>query len=119
MAALMDVEERLESDVSYVRSDIADIKLDICALRDAVGRAKEDAASLRVEVHQNQAALRDEMHQRYAGPRQDVGTLRDEMHQRYVGLRHEIRRASLSNKIWMLLLIAAVLGVMAHGFKWL
>jgi uncharacterized coiled-coil protein SlyX len=34
-------------------------------------------------------------------------------------LNHKLTRGLASNRIWMLLQSAAVLGVMARGFKWL
>jgi hypothetical protein len=54
-----------------------------------------------------------------ANLRQDIDTLRDELHKSDARLWHEVTQASLSKKTWMFLLTAAVLGVMAHGFKWL
>jgi hypothetical protein len=34
-------------------------------------------------------------------------------------LEKALQRTSLSDRIWMLMTAAAILSVMAHGFKWL
>ena len=85
---------RLESDVAHIRADVADMKVDIRQLKDDLG-------NLRVEMNKGDASLRDEMHQGFAT------------------LERKMIRTSLSDKIWTLLMAAAILGVMAHGFKWL
>lgn len=85
---------RLESDVSHIRADIAEIKLDMRALRTEI-------SGLHTELHGLGTALRGELHAAVAQ------------------LDRRLTRGLASNRVWMLLQSAAVLGVMARGFKWL
>ncbi|MDE2261846.1 MAG: hypothetical protein KGL45_04925 [Gammaproteobacteria bacterium] len=85
---------RLESDVAHIRSDVAEIKLDIRELRDKV-----------IGIDK---ALREQMVGMDKDLRAEIG-----------GLRDSLTRGLASNRIWMLLQSAAILGVMARGFKWL
>jgi hypothetical protein len=92
---------RLESDVAHISSDVADIKIDVREIRKDLG------------------GLRDEMHR-------DLGGLRDEMREEFSALHRELAANSkaivqgdLKTRIWMLLLCAAMLGVVARGLHWL
>jgi hypothetical protein len=69
--------------VVHIRSDIADIKID---MRDI---------------------------------RRDLGGLRDEMRKEFAELHRAVIRGDLMTRIWMLLMCAAMLGVMARGLHWL
>lgn len=81
---------RLESDVAHIRSDIAEMKLDIRELRKEIG---ETGKSLSGEIEKLRA---------------DMGELK-------VKLTHGLG----SNRIWMLLQSAGILGIMARAFGWL
>jgi hypothetical protein len=77
---------------------------------------------LRAELH----GLRDELHANDKSLRAELQGLRDELHGVDTSLRgviaelnQKLTRGLAANQIWMLLQSAAILGVMARGFKWL
>ena len=88
---------RLESDVAHIRTDVAEAKTDIRELNNGIGVLKEKAVEL-------------------SG---DIKKLDVKVDKTAADLRAEIVKASLSITIWVIGLILVVLGVMAHGFKWL
>lgn len=69
-------------------------------LESHVARLESDVAHIRSDV---------------ADMKLDIRELRKEMTE----LRDGLTRGLASNRIWMLLQSAAILGVMARGFKWL
>lgn len=81
---------RLESDVAHIRSDIADMKLDIRALRGGLEGVRE-------QLQKSDASTSLKL----------------------ADLDHKLTRGIASTRISMLLLGAAILGVMARGFGWL
>jgi hypothetical protein len=81
---------KVESDVAHLRTEVADLKADHRQLRETV------------------IALT-----------KFVYDLRDEMHSSFVRLEAKIDKKSLQDRLWTGGLILTVLGVMAHGFKWL
>ena len=88
---------RLESDVAHMRTDIADLKLDVREIRAEVKTLNKSVSD-----------LRDEMHTSFA-----------RVDGRFALLENKIDRKSLQDRLWTGGLILTVLGVMAHGFKWL
>jgi hypothetical protein len=86
---------RLESDVTHMRTDIADLKADHRQLRDAVTALSKFVCD-----------MRDEMHTSFA-----------RVDGRFDKLESKIDRKSLQDRLWMGGLILTAL--MAHGFKWL
>ena len=103
---------RLESDVAHIRSDVADIKLDIRGLRTDLREVdkslRAEMQSLRAELHGVNTSLRAELHGVDTSLRGAIAEL-----------DQKLTRGLAANRIWMLLQSAAVLGVMARGFKWL
>jgi len=85
---------RLESDVAHIRADIAEMKVDIRGLNT---RLPAEIAALRTEAHELGTSVRAEI----------------------ARLDRDLTRGLASNRIWMLLQSAALLGVMARGFGWL
>jgi len=129
----------------HVRSDIAEIKVDLRAVKDSVHafraemqvsiselrlEMRESNAALRADLRADIASLRTEMVAAIGGLRTElvgaISGLRTEMHladhKLETGLRQEIGKVkdSLNGaKIWALLIAAALLGVMARGFHWI
>ena len=103
---------RLESDVAHIRSDVAEMKQDIRDLRKdlytSVDALKGSIAELRNETQGSIAGLRSETQRLFA-------ELRAEMHKGFA----ELRVARVFDRVWYLLMCAALLGVMARGFKWI
>jgi len=114
---------RLESDVAHIRSDVAEMKQDIRDLRKdlytSVDALKGSIAELRNETQGSIAGLRSEMQ----GSIAELGSetqrlfaeLRAEMHKGFA----DFRVARVFDRVWYLLMCAALLGVMARGFKWI
>lgn len=69
-------------------------------LESRVARLEADVANIRSDI---------------ADMKLDIRELRKELAE----LRDRLTRGLASNRIWMLLQSAAILGVMARGFKWL
>lgn len=85
---------RLESDVAHIRSDVAEMKLDIRELRKEVSAIDR---SLRAEI----------------------GGVREQVQKLEAALEQKLTKGIASTRIWTLLQSAALLAVMARGFKWL
>jgi septation ring formation regulator EzrA len=81
---------RLESDMAHVRSDVADLKTDIREMRRDLG------------------ALRDDVRKGF-----------DELHKELAGISKAMIRGDFMNRIWMLLMCGAMLGIVARGLHWL
>jgi hypothetical protein len=95
---------RLESDVAHIRSDVANLKSDI---RD-----------VRQEMRDGFVA----MHNEFGEFRKELGEFRKglgELHKEVAANGKAILRGDLMTRIWMLLLCAAMLGVMARGLHWI
>ena len=69
-------------------------------LESRVARLESDVAHLRSDVAEMKLDIR-------------------ELRQQIAELERKLIRGLASNRIWMLLQSAAILGVMARGFKWL
>lgn len=89
-AVAMMADQTLESRVARVESDVAYIRSDIAEM-------KADFREMRTEMRTEMRAL----------------------DKKIADLERQLMRGLASNRIWMLLQSAAVLGVMARGFKWL
>jgi peptidoglycan hydrolase CwlO-like protein len=110
---------RLEANVEHIQSDVTEIKGDLRQLSAKVDDLKDSMASSRVETITSIGSLRQEM-------RESGTSLREENRESVVSLRTEMRESIASLKIgramdrvWWLLMLAALLGVMARGFKWI
>jgi predicted nucleic acid-binding Zn-ribbon protein len=99
---------RLEADVSNIRTDISEMKVDIRELRTSLAQS-------RLENQREFATVRTEMQGIAKTLRDEIRELRDAQ----ANMRREITRTSLTDRIWMLMTGATILGIMAHGFKWI
>jgi hypothetical protein len=81
---------RLESDVTHLKSDVAYIKTDVR------------------EIRTNLGGLRDDVRKEFA-----------ELHREIAANGKAIIRGDLMNRVWTLLICAAMLGVVARGLHWL
>jgi len=94
VAAMVEMTEtrlvQLESDVDRLSSDVADLKTDVREMRKDLG------------------GLRDDMRKEFA-----------ELHKELAANSRAIIRGDLVNRLWMLLMCAAMLGVVARGLHWL
>jgi predicted RNase H-like nuclease (RuvC/YqgF family) len=110
---------RLESDVSHMQGDIADLKTDVREMRKDIAALKSDGADLRSEMCTGFAALRGETQAGDAALRLEMEKGFGKTDEALGTLEKALQRTSLNDRIWMLLTAAAILSVMAHGFKWI
>jgi chromosome segregation ATPase len=110
---------RLESDVSHLRTDVADIKVDLRALRDKVDGVE---TSLRGEIKGLEKSLQGEIKDLEKSLRGEITDLKDDNS----SLRHDIAAVRVeiaSAKSWGLALSMTLTGVMltvmARGFGWM
>jgi len=95
---------RLEEKVDHIQSDIKEMKGDIKDVRGDIRRVDGKIDAVRDSV----AALECKMLERFAAL--DSETLK--------GFA-DLREGQWKNKVWFLLTAAGILGIMAHGFKWI
>ena len=124
---------RLESDVTHMRTDIADLKLDVREIRVEVTTLNKSVSDLRDEMHTSFvkvdarfaemggkfdsrfAEMEGKFDSRFAGVDGRFTAVDSEL----ALLESRIDRKFLEVKLWMGGLLLTMLGVMAHGFKWL
>ena len=92
---------RLESDVAHIRTDVGEMRQDIRRLDAKIDVVSHSLAELRGEMRESNASLRGET-------KESIAVLRGEM-----------KSGRLADRIYWLLSMAAMLGVMAKGFKWI
>ena len=110
---------RLEEKTDHIQSDVAEIKADLRKM-DAkfdgkIDELKKDVSALRVEMKDSFAKVQGEMKDSFA-------RLQGEMKDSFSALQGQIGKINVGralDKVWMLLMLGAILGVMAHGFKWI
>lgn len=76
-----------------VESRVARLESDVTHIRADIAEMKLDIRELRAEVAK--------------------------LHEKFAQLEHKLTRGLAANRIWTLLQSAAILGVIARGFKWL
>lgn len=87
---------RLESDVSFIRTDVADIKAGLVQMRDRMDdgfkEVRGEIAGLRSEMHAEITGLRSETHAGFGAVRAEITGLRSEMRAEITGLRAQSER---------------------------
>jgi predicted nucleic acid-binding Zn-ribbon protein len=109
------VEDRiatLEADVRHIRTDVADTKIDIRRLNDKIDGVEQRLTAKLDEVNQRLTGKIDEVDRRLTDK---IASLTLSMEKSFAELK--IGRAL--DRVWWLLMSAALLAVMARGFKWL
>jgi SMC interacting uncharacterized protein involved in chromosome segregation len=127
------VEERvavLEANVEHIRSDISDIKVDIRRLNDKIDDVDHKLSDKIDAVDQKLTAKIDAVDQKLTakidGGDQKLMDKIDGMDQKFTGKFDSIAQAisdlklgHAHDRVWWLLMSAALLGVMARAFKWI
>jgi len=116
------VEERvavLEANVEHIRSDISDIKVDIRRLNDKIDDVDHKLSEKIDAVDQKLTNKIDAVDQRLTGKIDGVD-------QKFTGKFDSIAQAisdlkigHAHDRVWWLLMSAALLGIMARAFKWI
>jgi predicted transcriptional regulator len=130
------VEDRLgkiEAHIEHMRSDISDLKVDVRRLNEKVDEVDKRLGGKIDEVDKRLGEKIDDVDKRLCAKIDEVdkrlGEKIDEVDKRLTGkldglkdsMEKEFRtldRERLYDRVWFLLIAAAILGVMAHGFKW-
>jgi predicted transcriptional regulator len=130
------VEDRLgkiEAHIEHMRSDISDLKVDVRRLNEKVDEVDKRLGGKIDDVDKRLGEKIDEVDKRLCAKIDEVdkrlGEKIDEVDKRLTGkldglkdsMEKEFRtldRERLYDRVWFLLIAAAILGVMAHGFKW-
>ncbi len=88
---------RLEADVAHIKTDVADMKTDTREMRKDITAIRDSVVSLELRTRDLITALE----------------------QRMVASFTELKVGRVLDKVWSLTIAAALLGVMARGFKWI
>jgi predicted nucleic acid-binding Zn-ribbon protein len=106
---------RLETHTEHIQSDIADIKIDLRRLDDKIGRVDEKLTAKFDAVDQRLTAKFDAVESKIEAV--DL-RLTDKIEQLIQGVA-DLKSGKWETRAWWLVTLAAVLGVMARGFKWI
>jgi len=114
---------KLEAQVEHIRTDISDLKVDVRRLNDKIDGVDKRLCDKIDEVDKRLSGKIDEVDKRLNGKIDEVDkrlggkidNLRESMDQQFTKLN--VGRAH--DRVWFLLIGATILGVMAHGFKWI
>jgi chromosome segregation ATPase len=127
------VEERtvvLEADVKHIRSDVSELKVDGRRLNDKIDQvdqrlnAKIDGVEQRLsgkidEVDQRLGGKIDALDQRLSGK---IDSVKDSVANLALAMEKafaELKVGRALDRVWWLLMSAALLGIMARAFKWI
>jgi predicted nucleic acid-binding Zn-ribbon protein len=92
---------RLESDVAHIRSDVSEMKTDIRELKQGVGDLNKKVAEISGEIKNVDARLDAKIDK--------VAAV----------LQAEIAKSLSSVRVWWIGTVLALVGMIAHGFKWI
>lgn len=99
---------RLEAGFEHMQSDISEIKLDVRRLNDKVEAVEQ---KLTAKIDAGDERLADK-----------IDTVKDSVTSLALSMEKsfaELRVGRALDRVWWLLMAAAMLGVMARGFKWI
>jgi chromosome segregation ATPase len=108
------VEDRLgkiEAHIDHMRSDISDLKVDVRRLNDKIDGLDTRLNGKIDGLDQKLSGRIDEVDKRLTGK---IDSLKDTMEKEF----RKLDRERLYDRVWFLMIAAAILSVMAHGFKW-
>ncbi len=109
----------LKTTLDHMSVDIAEMKVDIRRLNDKVDAVDQRLASKIDEVDKRLCGKIDEVDKRLNGK---IDALKDVVAALALSMERsfgELRAARWMDRVWWLLIAAALLGVMAKGFKWI
>lgn len=120
---------KIEAHIEHMRSDISDLKVDVRRLNDRVDEVDKRLNGKIDDLDRHLTGKMDALDQKLSGKIDTACGKTDEVDKRLTGkidslkdsMEKEFRkldRARLYDRVWFLLIAAAILGVMAHGFKW-
>ena len=106
---------RLEVKTEHIESTLVDMKGRIGRIEDKLDAVEESVAALRVEMKDSNAAMKDAISALDGRMKDSFAALDARMRDSFEKLN--VGRAL--DKVWALLTVAALLGVMARGFSWI
>jgi chromosome segregation ATPase len=116
------VEERvavLEANIEHIRSDISEMKTDIRRLNEKIDGVDQKLTARIDRVEEKLTARIDRLEEKLTakidGVKDGLANLALSMEKAFSSLKV----ARVLDRVWWLLMSAALLGVMARGFKWI
>jgi predicted RNase H-like nuclease (RuvC/YqgF family) len=106
---------RLEANVEHIRQDVAETKTDVRRLNDKIDNVDQRLSDKIDRVDQKLSAKIDSV-------KDLVTTLAINMEKRFADMEKSfatLQAARAFDRVWWLLMSAALLGVMARAFKWI
>ena len=117
---------RLEVNVEHIQKDVSEMKVDIRRLNDKIDGIDEKLTAKIDAVDEKLTAKIDGVDQRLTGKidslKDALTTLAINMEKGFATVEKslgELRTARGFDRVWYLLMIAAILSVMARAFKWI
>ena len=105
----------LDEKVDHLQSDVDELKSDVKDLRKTIDVVRTDLAEHRIETEKSFGKVREEIGALRTEMVKEIGALCAEMIEGFAKLTN----ARSADKVWWLIIAGALLGVMAHGFKWI
>jgi len=120
---------KLESDIGHIKSYVSDLKTDVRSLNNKIDEVDKQLLDKIDEVDKRLSGKIDEVDKRLSGK---IDSLKEAVDKGFASVAlkfaeqkssfdlrlEELMRSRLYDRIWMLMIAAALLGVMAKGFKW-
>ena len=120
---------KIEAHIEHIRLDISDLKVDVRRLNDKLEEVDKRLGGRIDEVDKRLSGKIDALDQKLSGKIEAACGKTEDVDKRLTGkmdslkdsMEKEFRkldRERLYDRVWFLLIAGAILGVMAHGFKW-
>jgi chromosome segregation ATPase len=110
---------RLEVNVEHIQKDVSETKVDIRRLNDKIDAVDQKLTAKIDAVDQKLTAKIDAVDQRLTGK---IDSVKDALATLAINMEKqfgELRTARGFDRVWYLLMTAALLSVMARAFKWI
>jgi predicted RNase H-like nuclease (RuvC/YqgF family) len=106
---------RLEANVEHIKSDVSEMKTDIRRLDQKIDGVKDSVNGLRVETREMFGILDSKIASVDSKIDRSVAGLELKLEKGFAALKIGM----MVEKVWWLVIAAALLSVMARGFKWI
>ena len=106
---------RLEATTEHIQSGVQDLRQEVKGLG-------QEVKGLRQEMNEEMKGLRQEFRQEMKDVRQEIKNLDDKLSAKIGEIRKALDSMNIGrvwDRVWMLLAMGTLLGVMARGFKWI
>jgi hypothetical protein len=125
-AKKIEAEDSMEDRVARLETHTEHILADVQQLRHGMGKLDEKIDKKTDELNQKIGALNDKIDEKSSGLNDKIdtkfGELSDKIDAKFGELQKMLESMKLGrvwDRVWMLLAMGTLLGVMARGFKWI